>query len=189
MHRAGYEVTALDFAPRTIDALRLRAPEVNPTLGDVRALPFPDGSFDGYLSPGVIEHFYEGWGEVGAEAYRVLRPSGFFFVTFPAMSRLRRILLARGHYPQWESRWRAEFYQFALDVDEVGGALSRLGFSVHRRSYVMGLSGLEDAFPVLEPAIAKARRARRPFRAVAGAIGRLLEPVAGHIAIVVARKP
>ena len=64
-----------------------------------------------------------------------------------------------------------------------------LGFRIEQSSFAMGLSGLEDALAVLEKIIARARQGTRPIRGLTGAVGRLLEPVAGHIAIVVASRP
>lgn len=61
LYRAGYNVTGLDYAPSTIDLLMQKVPQVNPAFGDAHALPFSDASFDGCLSPGVIEHFYAAW--------------------------------------------------------------------------------------------------------------------------------
>lgn len=185
----GYEMTALDFAPDTIEILRRKAPFLHPTLGDVRSLPFDQSTFDGYLSPGVIEHFYDGWNEIAAEAFRVLRSRGLFFVTFPAMSPLRRVLLHGHQYPEWDEAWRSEFYQFALEIADVELVLKSKGFQVESRRYAMALSGLEDAFPRLEGPIDWFRRSQFPVRAFAGLVGKLLEPIAGHIAIVVARRP
>lgn len=186
---AGYDVTGLDYAPRTISILRERAPDIHPTEGDVRDLPFLDCAFDGYLSPGVIEHFYEGWDAIGREAYRVLRPGGLLFLTFPAMSPLRRLLLRAGRYPRWRESLRGDFYQFALRVDGVQERLASLGFVVEASRFAMGLSGIEDAFPRLESAVDALRHSSRPIRAIAGALSRAIEPWGGHIAILVARRP
>mgnify|MGYP000966813578 CR=1 FL=1 len=120
LHLLGYHVDALDYAPRTVAFIKERVPEVNPVLGDVMALPFEEGSFDGYWSVGVIEHFYDGYQPVLAEAARVLKPGGFLFVTFPHMSRLRRFRGRKGAYPVWpEGAATDNFYQFMLDEYQV----------------------------------------------------------------------
>jgi SAM-dependent methyltransferase len=51
-------------------------------VGDVRALPFADGSFDAVYSMGTIEHFDETQHAVG-EIARVLRPGGTAIVGVP----------------------------------------------------------------------------------------------------------
>ncbi|CAN5254663.1 hypothetical protein BH09GEM1_BH09GEM1_44890 [soil metagenome] len=78
-------ITALDISP---DALSLYLRN-NPTAqqiqhGDILALPYGDGTFDGYYSLGVIEHFTEA--EIScilAEARRVLRPRGRIVLFWP----------------------------------------------------------------------------------------------------------
>jgi Glycosyltransferases involved in cell wall biogenesis len=78
-------ITALDISP---DALQLYQ-ENNPTAqqikhGSILALPYGDGSFDGYYSLGVIEHFTEPEiAQILAEARRVLRPNGRIVLFWP----------------------------------------------------------------------------------------------------------
>ncbi|MEO7455806.1 MAG: glycosyltransferase, partial [Gemmatimonadaceae bacterium] len=78
-------ITALDISP---DALELYQ-EHNPSAhrvkhGDILALPYPEATFDGYYSLGVIEHFTEQeiQGILG-EASRVLRPDGKVVLFWP----------------------------------------------------------------------------------------------------------
>ena len=52
------------------------------TAGDVRALPFRDGSFDAVYSMGTIEHFADTERAV-AEVFRVLKPGGVAIVGVP----------------------------------------------------------------------------------------------------------
>ena len=78
-------ITALDISP---DALRLYQ-QNNPTAqqiqhGDILALPYGDGTFDGYYSLGVIEHFTDAEiSRILAEAHRVIRPSGRIVLFWP----------------------------------------------------------------------------------------------------------
>ena len=46
-------------------------------------MSFPDNHFDAYLSLGVIEHWEEGPQQAIDEAYRVIKPGGYFFVSTP----------------------------------------------------------------------------------------------------------
>ena len=60
----GFKAVGLDFAPKTVELIKSAVPELNIKLGDVRLLPFEDGSFDGYWSMGVIEHFWNGYDNI-----------------------------------------------------------------------------------------------------------------------------
>lgn len=52
------------------------------TKGDLLALPFPDGAFDGVIVTEVLEHCIDPRAAV-AEVFRVLKPGGLFLVTSP----------------------------------------------------------------------------------------------------------
>jgi dolichol-phosphate mannosyltransferase len=78
-------ITALDIST---DALHLYQ-ENNPSAfriqhGDILQLPYRDGSFDGYYSLGVIEHFTETEiRRILSEAFRLLRPEGKLVLFWP----------------------------------------------------------------------------------------------------------
>ncbi len=75
----GAVVSGLDASENLIRVARARAPDAELTVGDMYALPFPDGAFD------VVTSFNGIWaGCEGAlvEARRVLRPGGRFGMTF-----------------------------------------------------------------------------------------------------------
>jgi ubiquinone/menaquinone biosynthesis C-methylase UbiE len=78
-------ITALDISP---DALQLYQ-QNNPTAHEIRhgsilALPYGDGSFDGYYSLGVIEHFTEPEiAQILSEARRVVGPNGRIVLFWP----------------------------------------------------------------------------------------------------------
>ena len=48
---------------------------------DLDDLPVEDESVDGYWSLGVIEHFYDGYGEILSEMHRVIKRDGFFDIS------------------------------------------------------------------------------------------------------------
>lgn len=74
----GARIVALDPAPFFADKARA---ELDLTLGDARALPFPAGAFDAVYSIDVMEHLDEpGLAAFFAEASRVLRPGGRFYL-------------------------------------------------------------------------------------------------------------
>jgi ubiquinone/menaquinone biosynthesis C-methylase UbiE len=67
-------------------------PRLALVLGDVRALPFPDGVFAGILTSHVL-HLISDWRGVLAELWRVLRPGGT--LTIALESRSRSVVTAR----------------------------------------------------------------------------------------------
>src|SRR6266540_3316910 len=87
----GYKAEGIDFAKQTIQEIHKVMPELPVRFDDVRKLSFPDNSFDGYWSLGVIEHFYAGYDDILDEMVRVIKPEGYLFVTFPHLSVLRRL--------------------------------------------------------------------------------------------------
>ena len=140
----GFNVKGLDFAKNTVEKLKPILPGMI-DLGDVRKMSYEASSFDGYWSLGVIEHFYDGYDDIFQEAYRVLKPSGYFFLAFPSMSIFRRLKSKLGLYDLWvDSKENDGFYQFALDQDQVIKELEDLGFVVLKTKGLDGLKGLKD---------------------------------------------
>jgi ubiquinone/menaquinone biosynthesis C-methylase UbiE len=128
---AGFSAVGIDFAQGSIEQARLYYPELDIRQGDVRSLDFPDASFDGYWSIGVIEHFWDGYGSIMAEAARVLKPGGFFFLTAPWLSPYRMHKARAGGYPRGDFACEPDgFYQFALSRNEVCRKLAQHGFQV-----------------------------------------------------------
>ncbi len=84
--RAGLErplrLVALDYAVYAMRAVRENARRAGRhadlALGDARALPFRDASFDLVLSGGLLEHFRDP-ASVLEEMARILRPGGLFY--------------------------------------------------------------------------------------------------------------
>jgi SAM-dependent methyltransferase len=146
LQASGYEVVGVDFATDTVRWVNQNLPDLDVAEGDVMHLGFPNGSFDGYWSLGVIEHFYEGYSKILREAYRVLRVGGYFFLTFPAMNEFRYRNAKSGKYERWkETPERLErFYQFALDADQVVEACEAQGFELKKSRGIGSLKGLED---------------------------------------------
>ena len=82
----GIRTIGVDFAQTTVRKINELLPDLEVKIGDIRRLNFPDGYFDGYYSGGVIEHFEDGITPQLAEAQRVLKDGGYFFVTVPHMN-------------------------------------------------------------------------------------------------------
>jgi SAM-dependent methyltransferase len=115
--RSGVEVTSVDELPSEIDAWRRLAggePRLRLEVGDGRALPFADETFDHACSVSVLEHIPDDGDEAALrELARVVRPGGRVFVTLP-------------HAPEYREDWRDR----PLYVDH-GGRDGRYFFQRH----------------------------------------------------------
>lgn len=181
LHEAGFRVTALDWAPTTVERLRVRVPRMEVVAGDVRDLKEFDGEqFNGYWSLGVIEHFWSGYAEILSEADRVLKPGGWLFLTFPAMNPLRRAKVWFGVFSAWQTEDEPTgFYQFLLDSRRVVIDIETLGFKVVEVRRRSGPKGFAEEIWVGSGVLS--RIFRRFF-------GTILTRLVGHGVIVVAHK-
>ena len=92
----GARVTAMDRNPDRLRILRDSRPDISTTEGDVRALPFPDSSFDAAVLQDVIEHVSDP-SSVLAEISRVLRGGGVLYLSTPNRDALAN-LVADPHF-------------------------------------------------------------------------------------------
>ncbi len=150
---SGFLAIGVDFAPESVRQARMTYPGLDIREGDVRSLPFPASYFDGYWSIGVIEHFWEGYDPILAEAHRVLRPGRLLFLTAPWFSPYRQLKAIKGGYPRQEFKSEPEsFYQFALGRREVTSQLERHGFELLSwRGLAPEISMQEDMKPLRRP--------------------------------------
>lgn len=187
----GYEAHGVDFATATVENVKSLVPELRVNVGDVRNLNFPDGSFDGYWSLGVIEHFWEGFSPITQEAYRVLKPGGTLFLTFPWMSPLRRFKAQFGLYQDVESIQEiGTFYEFMLDSHVVIRTLEAQGFSCVESQPYDALKGLKDEIHFLHPLLQRLYQSKaRVARAIRYALTILFAQLTGHMILLVCKKP
>lgn len=187
----GYTAIGIDFAEQTIQRIQAAVPELDVRVGDVRALQLPDASLDGYVSVGVIEHFWDGYAAIFQEMRRTLKIGGFLFVSFPFLSPLRRLKIALGMYAAQSSAALQEkqerFYQFALDPRKVCADLEAQGFEqVEQRGYD-GIKGFKDEISLLQPALQPIYDGKRGQR-WRSALNRLFLPFSAHMQLLVMRK-
>ncbi len=86
LSRIGFRAIGLDLSPQAIAVLsnNLFEEEVRAfsIVGDARALPFPDGCFDGILGHHIFDHLdADGFRVSLDEARRVLKPGGILLCT------------------------------------------------------------------------------------------------------------
>jgi len=93
--RRGYDVTGIDSSELAVRCLKEFDASLQVEVGDVLHTGYPDGSFDAYISMGVVEHFEEGPMDLLREAHRVLKPGGLAFLSVPTVNLLRRVVRRR----------------------------------------------------------------------------------------------
>ncbi|MCH7952002.1 methyltransferase domain-containing protein [Patescibacteria group bacterium] len=94
LSRQGYNIQGVDTNQYALKKLKKHFPDAKAKIADVQDLPFPDETFDAYLSLGVVEHFEEGPEKALREAYRVLKKGGVAFIEVPFDSPLRKLARA-----------------------------------------------------------------------------------------------
>lgn len=87
----GWDVVGLEWDQEAVDMIKSYWPECKAVQGDSADSPFPDNTFDGIISLGVIEHWIDGPSAPLHDIYRVLKPGGYGIVTAPCLNRVRRI--------------------------------------------------------------------------------------------------
>lgn len=187
----GYQVYGVDFAQDAVRKAKEVVRDLNLCVGDVGALPFPDRVLDGYWSMGIIEHFYEGFDTVAMEMKRVLRPGGYLFLTFPCLSRLRRIKIVLNRYRLWAPSQTLEgrFYQFALSGQRVCDVFQDLGFELMLRKPTSGLKGLKDEAGSFHWVLRRVYNSSSLIlKAFGYGLNLIFSPIAGHSEFMVLRK-
>jgi len=144
----GYKAIGVDNAPKTILKIKEAVPDLDIRYGDVRKLNIETDSLDGYISIGVIEHFWEGYQSILSEMYRSLKIGGILFLSFPSLSPLRKFKIACRIYQLSTSNLvnsqASTFYQFALDYRTVTNECSNFGFKLIKIKHTNGLKGFKD---------------------------------------------
>ncbi|MBA2536965.1 MAG: methyltransferase domain-containing protein [Actinobacteria bacterium] len=160
----GARVTGVDFSEEAVATHRSAFPASDVVVADLTRLPFPDSSFDVYVSLGVIEHYESGADEILAEAHRVLTTDGLLLLATPyanASRRLLRRLVARRQRVLADAG--GEFYQYAFDERALDSILGEAGFDVFERAYYDPGRGLRDLYALLRPR--RGGQSRRPSAA------------------------
>lgn len=132
-----YNVYGLDISSSTIDRLKEHFPNEQFIAEDIRKTGFPDGYFDAYFSWGAFEHFEEGLSQCLEEAYRIIKPGGYLFLTVPfhnerhwrADKRAYRRSISKLSYISNTRKGSLRFYQWRLTQLELKQELEMHGFN------------------------------------------------------------
>lgn len=87
----GWPTVGLEWLGETVRTVHAVWPDLRLVQGDSSSSPFPDASFDGLLSLGVVEHWIDGPASPLCDHYRVLKPGGIAIITVPLHNRVREI--------------------------------------------------------------------------------------------------
>jgi len=194
--KSGYEALGLDNASQSINHIKAMTPNIDVEMGDVREMPYHDGSLDGIWSIGVIEHFFEGYDEILMEASRCLRVGGYLFLTFPSMNPFRYLQI------KFKNRFllevkpvnRFRFYQYLLRPVDVLNSARNYKLVKKNIRYRSGLKGLKDASKytfvgkLLLIAIHKSDKGNIYLRHILKIIDILFSPLIGHSCFIVFQK-
>ena len=187
---AGYQAVGIDYAQQTVSHLNTIRSDMEIKYGDVRNLPFDGNQFDGYFSGGVIEHFWDGYEQIRDEMFRVLKPGGYLFITFPYMSPLRKWKVRRGKYHIQQSFTDEEvsaFYQYVLPKKEVFRQFNKIGFKIISSTPYDSIKGLKDEVPFAKNFLQKIYNGKYPL--LKALLKRLCRNVSAHMLYCVMQKP
>ena len=144
----GWDATGLDWSETLCQRAREAFPGHRFTAGDIRQMPFDDGTFGAVVALGSIEHSPEGPESCLSECRRILRPGGIAVITVPFLgpvrgaTRMARIPLRnlrdklnrrrspRGLKQAWQgirSTWHPDF-----QLNEDGWSFFQYNFSRHQ---------------------------------------------------------
>jgi SAM-dependent methyltransferase len=123
----GYNCIGVDFATKTVAAVKRVLSDIPVETADICRLNLDDESIDAYISLGVVEHFQDGPHDALKEALRVLKKNGVLIVSVPQVFKWRRECA----YPEGASLPdNASFYQYAFYSEDFRTILISAGFSI-----------------------------------------------------------
>lgn len=121
---ASYQCFAADISPSNIAQMQERHPEVRFSLVDPDGrLPYSDETFDGFIATEVLEHMdNDELAAVIPEIWRVLKPAGRAFLTFPARERLEE---NESFCPSCGTKFHKWGHKQVWDKDKIRGLFGR----------------------------------------------------------------
>ena len=153
----GYNIEGIDFAQKTIRAIKENFPELSVRVEDVKNIKRPDNYYDIYISLGVIEHFKEGPAQILDEMERVTKRNGYIILSVPSISLLRRIKIKLKKYKRYKEIIQKQnglyFYQYAFSVAELKKMFREKGLKIVFTFPWSGIKGLKDEVIFLRPLV------------------------------------
>ena len=173
--------------------------QLNIKKDDIEKLSFLDNTFDAYLSLGVVEHNVEGPECAIREAYRVLKPGGYFLVSTPCNNWLRKLVNhplrdVLNLYYRLKGR-KLHFVEYRFERAELKEYIKKENFNIvevvpndYRLDSNEYCTGLSTDWPFLRDPTSKYRL---------NALGRMMKAILKHVSpylvisgvLIVAQKP
>jgi SAM-dependent methyltransferase len=186
----GFDAVGMDISVRTISTLHAVLPDHQFVVGDVRSTGLPDRMFDACMAWGTFEHFENGLGDCLREAYRVLKPDGWLFISVPFHNWRHIVRDARARpRPRHDgpSRPPHRFYQWRLTIGELHQEVELRGFRVVT---IVPTEKIEGVDRWLRSSLAFPAPGGLTFRLLRRALATLLPAsVVSHMIVAVAQKP
>lgn len=137
LRQLGYDVEGIDYNEAPLVKARTFDSGLPLKQGDVNHIPYPDNTFGGYISLGVIEHFTEGPLQAIREASRVLKKRGVFVLMVPQNHLFMRLtwplrVLKRSQTMRRLFKKPADthYWEQYFNRKELGALLEKEGFAV-----------------------------------------------------------
>jgi len=127
----GYDILGVDFSQKAIDKLIEYNSSLNVSCADCTNLPFKDNTFDMYLSFGVVEHAECGPEIFLNEAYRIIKPGEYAFITVPN----EECCVYNKIYSLEKQKQNKIFFEYGFSKDEFCVFLERCGFEIVEYRY------------------------------------------------------
>jgi len=86
----GYDVEGIDTRARTLRAMTEYDRDLKLKIAPMTAIPYANNSLDGVIAIGAVEYLENSVEKAVSEAYRVLKPGGFFLLEVPLLNAIRR---------------------------------------------------------------------------------------------------
>lgn len=137
LRQMGFDVEGIDYNEEPLQKALSYDARLPLKVGDVGAIPYPDNTFGGYISLGVIEHFTEGPLRAIREAHRVLKKNGVFVLMVPQshfFMKLTAPVTALKRNPALRKLFRKpednHYWEQYFDRSELMSLLEKEGFAI-----------------------------------------------------------
>lgn len=139
LNARGWQAEGSDYSPNLVKRVSQAYPYYSFHVGDIRAIPLRDNSFNGVISWGVIEHAQEEPLSALKEFRRILMPGGTAIITVPIDSNRSRVS-SFSQFPYSEKDEYSGFFQYLMEEKELNAFVKQAGLKVLESGTLPGVS-------------------------------------------------